>query len=79
MSQSFFGSLVEMKTNIAVGFTINYAVNLAVLPLLWNPAKPAASAFWIGCIFTVVSITRQLAIRRWFNSIKSNWNKGRTS
>ena len=69
MSQSFFGSLVEMKTNLA---------NLAVLPLLWDADKPASSAFYIGLVFTFISILRQLFIRRWFNRIKSKWNTEKT-
>jgi hypothetical protein len=68
--QTWLGSIVEMKTNIAIGFALNYAVNLAVLPLLWQPGSPFASAFWIGCVFTVVSVARQLIIRRWFNGMK---------
>jgi hypothetical protein len=68
--QTWLGSIVEMKTNIAIGFALNYAVNLAVLPLLWQGDSPFASAFWIGCVFTVVSVARQLIIRRWFNGMK---------
>ena len=68
--QTWIGSIVEAKTNLAIGFCINYAANLIVLPLLWNPAKPLASAFYIGLVFTVISVTRQLVIRRKFNSMK---------
>ena len=56
--------------NIAIGFAINYTANILVLPFLWNPAKPLESAFWIGCVFTVISQVRQLVIRRYFNGIK---------
>lgn len=68
--QTWLGSIVEMKTNLAIGFTLNYGVNLVVLPLLWDPGAPAVSAFWIGCVFTVVSVARQLVIRRFFNQTK---------
>lgn len=77
MSQTWLGSLVEMKTNIVVGFALNYGVNLAVLPILWDPAKPAASAFYIGLVFTVVSILRQLVIRRWAN--RWRWGHAKTA
>lgn len=70
MAQTWLGSIAESWVNIAIGFAINYAVNIAVLPFLWNPAKPLASAFWIGCVFTVISQVRQLVIRRYFNGIK---------
>lgn len=70
MSQTWLGSIAESWVNIAIGFAINYTANIAVLPILWNPAKPLASAFWIGCVFTVISQIRQLMIRRYFNGIK---------
>jgi hypothetical protein len=70
MSQTWLGSIAEAKTNIAIGFGINYAANLVVLPLLFDPARPALSAFYIGIVFTVISVVRQLVIRRWFNGIK---------
>lgn len=70
MSQTWLGSIVEMKTNIAIGFALNYGVNLLALPLLWDGDQPFESAFWIGCVFTVVSVARQLVIRRWFNGMK---------
>lgn len=59
-----------MKANIGIGFVLNYGVNLLILPILFDKAHPALSAFWIGCVFTVVSVVRQLVIRRWFNGLK---------
>jgi hypothetical protein len=66
--QSPRDSIVEAWTNILVGFSINYAVNLLLIPL----AAPgghltAASNWWMGWCFTTVSIVRQYVIRRWFN------------
>lgn len=66
-TQTWLGSIVEAKTNLAIGFALNYCVNLAVLPILWNPARPALAAFQIGLVFTVVSVVRQILIRRYFN------------
>jgi hypothetical protein len=68
--QTWWGSLVESWSNITVGFAINWTANICVLPLLWNPASPKLSAFYIGCVFTVISQVRQLVIRRWFNQSK---------
>ena len=68
--QTWLGSIVESWANIAIGFAINYAANLAVLPWLWDADSPLSSAFWIGCVFTVISQIRQLIIRRYFNGIK---------
>ena len=68
--QTWWGSIVEAKTNIALGFCINYGANIVVLPLLYDPRHVALSALYIGIVFTVISVTRQLVIRRKFNSMK---------
>lgn len=69
MAQTWIGSIVEAKANIALGFGINYGANIIVLPLLYDPAHVALSAFYIGLVFTAISVTRQLIIRRYFNGI----------
>ena len=63
------GSFVEAWANIAVGFGINFAANLAVLPLFGLPVT-AGDAFWIGVIFTVISLARSYVLRRWFNGLR---------
>lgn len=65
MTQTRRGSLVEALTNIVIGFSINYAANLLILPLFGFHIGLAAN-FWMGCIYTAVSLVRQYAIRRWF-------------
>lgn len=70
MSQTWWGSIVEAKTNIAVGFAINWIANMLVLPHFGFDTLTAAKAFGIGLVFTGISIARQLAIRRWFNGMK---------
>ena len=70
MAQTKFGSFTEACTNIAIGFSLNFFINLATLPLLWNPASPKLSAFYIGLVFTAVSLIRQFVLRRWFNGLK---------
>ena len=69
MKQTRTGSFVEAWANIAVGFGINYAANLAVLPLFGLPVT-ASDAFWIGVIFTGISLARSYVLRRWFNGLK---------
>jgi hypothetical protein len=64
------GSLVEAITNILIGFSLNFGVNLVTLPLLWNPASPGLSAFYIGLVFTAVSLIRQYVLRRWFDGLR---------
>jgi hypothetical protein len=64
--QSRRESIVEAWVNITIGFSINFVANLLVFPLvdahitLWQN-------WWMGWVFTTVSIVRQYAIRRWFN------------
>lgn len=65
--QSMRDSMVETWTNIGIGFGINYAANMVVLPLAGLPVS-AGGAFLIGVIFTAISVVRSFAIRRWFNS-----------
>ena len=67
MNQTRLGSLIEACINVAIGFAINFAANLVILPLfgytpsLWDN-------FQIGLLYTVVSIARSYIIRRWFNA-----------
>lgn len=69
MAQTRLGSFVEAWANIAVGFGINFAANLAVLPLFGFNVT-ASDAFGIGVIFTGISLARSYVLRRWFNGLK---------
>lgn len=74
MSQSKRGSFYEALFNTAVGWTINYIANLVVLP--WFGFNITLSqAFWIGIIFTGISIARSYILRRIFNRWKAPWNR----
>ncbi len=64
--QSMRDSIAETWTNIAIGFAINYAMNMAILPMAGLPVS-AGGAFWIGAIFTGVSVLRAFVLRRAFN------------
>ncbi len=66
MTQTKLMSFIEACANVVIGFGINFAANLLVLPL-FGFAVSASSAFQIGLIFTVISIARGYVIRRWFN------------
>ena len=76
MAQSKKGSVAEALTNCAIGFPINFILNILILPLTWDDAHKMRSAFITGLAFTVVSVIRQVYIRRWFNAIKAHWNTG---
>jgi hypothetical protein len=60
-------AMVEAWTNIVIGFSINYAANLLLLPMV-GAELTAANNFWLGWTYTAVSIVRQYVIRRWFNT-----------
>jgi hypothetical protein len=70
MAQTKLGSFVESWANIAVGFGINFAANLLVLPHFGFTSLNASKAFGIGVVFTAISLTRQYILRRWFNGLK---------
>lgn len=72
--QSKLGSFIEAWANIAVGFAINFTANMMILPHFGFDIT-AGKAFWIGVIFTVISLVRSYILRRWFNGLKFNWNK----
>ena len=67
MNQTKLGSLIEAFMNVLIGFSINFAANLVILPIfgytptLWDN-------FQIGLLYTVVSVARSYVIRRWFNA-----------
>lgn len=70
MAQTKVGSIAEAWTNILIGFSLNWGVNILVLPWLWDAANPRSSAFNIGLVFTAVSLVRQFVLRRYFNGLK---------
>jgi len=67
MTQTRLGSLIESCINVLIGFWINFAANLAILPL-FGYTPTLAQNFQIGLLYTVISIARSYVIRRWFNA-----------
>lgn len=67
--QSPRSSITEAWFNIATGFTINYVANWFIIPLaIHGGHMSAVGNFWLGWVYTVISIIRQYTIRRWFNA-----------
>lgn len=68
--QSPRGAIVEAWVNLVIGFSINYVANIFVIPLAieGDGHMTMWGNFWMGWIFTTISIVRQYAIRRWFNA-----------
>ncbi len=58
-------AIIESWVNIAIGFSVNFTINFAILPLV-NVSMTAMDNWWLGWIYTSISIGRQYAIRRWF-------------
>jgi hypothetical protein len=73
MSQTKLGSFAEAWFNVAVGFGINYLGNIFILPLFGLNVS-YSQAFWIGVIFTVISVARSYFLRRFMNNWKAHWN-----
>jgi hypothetical protein len=69
MAQTRLGSIAEAWVNIAIGFTINYIANLLIFPLFGMHISLGAN-FWMGCIYTAISLVRSYVIRRYFNGLK---------
>lgn len=67
MTQSKLSSLYEALMNIVIGFFINYWANMVILPLVGFHITHAQNWF-IGILYTIVSLARQYTIRRWFNA-----------
>jgi hypothetical protein len=59
-------SMIEAWTNIVIGFSVNYVANYLFLPLV-GASFTMAENFWIGWLYTAVSIIRQYVIRRFYN------------
>lgn len=69
MTQTRIGSFVEAAANITVGFAINWAANMMILPWFGYDVT-AGDAFGIGLVFTAISLVRSYVIRRWFNGLR---------
>ena len=60
-------SLIEATFNTAIGLGINLVAQRFVFPLFgFNPSFSVNLS--IAAIFTIISIVRGYAVRRWFNA-----------
>lgn len=66
IGQSRIHSLIESFINVAIGYTVALAAQMAVFPM-FGIHIPLTSNLAIGAIFTVVSIARSYTVRRLFN------------
>ena len=72
-------SLIEAITNVAVGYGLAVATQVAVFPLFGLEVTLAQNLL-IGTLFTGISVARSYALRRVFEAIRvsaSNVRSGR--
>lgn len=63
--QSRRHSFVESVTNVAIGYGVALASQLAIFPV-FEIHVPLSDNLLIGAWFTLVSIGRSYVVRRWF-------------
>lgn len=66
MTQSRLESLMESVANICIGYGIALASQLVLFPL-YGIHISLSTNLWIGFWFTLISLIRSYALRRWFN------------
>ena len=66
MTQPRWQSAVESVANVAIGYGVALAAQLAVFPLFGMQVS-LGDNLTIGAIFTVVSLARSFALRRVFD------------
>jgi hypothetical protein len=71
--QSRRSSFIEAVFNVAIGYLVSVLANILILPLFGYDVS-LSDSFAIGVAFTVVSLIRSYAVRRFFNFLQ--WRKG---
>jgi hypothetical protein len=67
MKQTRIDSFMESLTNVAIGFGINFAANVLILPAVLGVPVNFAELGLIGILYTIISVVRSYTIRRAFN------------
>lgn len=66
MSQTRLQSAVESLANVAIGYAVAVASQMLIFPM-FGIHVTLADNLLIGGYFTIISIARSYAVRRWFN------------
>ena len=66
MSQTRLHSALESAANVAIGYGVAVASQVAIFPL-FGIHIPLADNLVIGGYFTLISLARSYLVRRWFN------------
>ena len=67
MTQSRAMSALESAANVAIGYGVAVASQVAIFPL-FGVHLPLADNLVIGGYFTLISLARSYLVRRFFNS-----------
>lgn len=67
MNQSRTASLIESVFNVVIGYGVALASQLVIFPM-FGVHLSLGDNFAIGAWFTIISLVRSYAIRRWFNA-----------
>jgi len=67
MNQSRVASLTESVMNVLIGYGVALASQLVIFPM-FGIRLPLSDNLAIGAWFTIISLVRSYAIRRWFNA-----------
>lgn len=66
MNQSRLQSAVESMANVAIGYAVAVASQTLIFPM-FGINVTLSDNLLIGGYFTLISIARSYAVRRWFN------------
>jgi len=67
MTQTRTASLIESVFNVVIGYGVALVSQLVIFPM-FGIQLPLSDNLAIGAWFTVISLVRSYAIRRWFNA-----------
>lgn len=67
MSQTRKQSLLEATTSVFIGYLVSLLAQMLILPL-YGVYVSFTDNLFIGLWFTVISVIRSYAVRRWFNA-----------
>lgn len=67
MTQTRLSSLQEALVSVAIGYLVSVLVTAWVMPM-YGHAVSVGENLQITAIFTIASIARGYAVRRWFNA-----------
>ena len=68
MTQSRRHSVVETAASVAIGYLVAVASQVVIFPM-FGVHLPLADNLTIGLWFTIVSVARGYAVRRFFNRL----------